>query len=270
LLSVPIVCAIDCCVRLAGVAVGGESLLLLNPAQIGQLHSRIVPAVLLTLMFALIALRLRSVTLGGAIAGSLVSIAIYLGYSAGGFAALATVFVLTAVATRIGFSRKQRFGTAEDQKGRGAMQVLANLLVAAVLAVLGGVFEMAPWLSVLMVAALAEAAADTVSSECGQAWSQRVYLIINFRRVAVGTDGGISVAGTVAGICAGAIVAAVSYRLHILAFHSSVLAGTAGILGMFADSLLGATFERRRWLGNNGVNFLSTVTAAALAALFLS
>lgn len=263
------VCAIDCCVRLMGAGIGGEQLLLLTPTQRSLLQSRIAPAVLLTLIFALIALRLRSVTLGGAIAGSVVSIAIYLGYGAGGFAALATVFVLTAIATRIGFSRKQRLGTAERRNGRGALQVLANLLVAAVVAVLGGVFGLAEWLPVLMVAALTEAAADTVSSECGQVWSQRVYLITNFHRVAVGTDGGISMAGTLAGVCAGAIVTAVSCRLHILTFHWSVLAGTAGILGMFLDSLLGATFERRRWLGNNGVNFLSTLTAAALAALFL-
>jgi uncharacterized membrane protein len=39
----------------------------------------------------------------------------------------------------------------------------------------------------------------------------------------------------------------------------------AGFLGTVIDSLLGATLERRRWLGNNGVNLLSTLAAAGLA-----
>jgi uncharacterized membrane protein len=34
---------------------------------------------------------------------------------------------------------------------------------------------------------------------------------------------------------------------------------------MFADSLLGATLERRGFLGNNVVNFASTAIAALIA-----
>jgi len=36
---------------------------------------------------------------------------------------------------------------------------------------------------------------------------------------------------------------------------------------MIFDSLLGATLERWRWLGNNAVNFASTVVAAGVAFL---
>jgi uncharacterized membrane protein len=36
---------------------------------------------------------------------------------------------------------------------------------------------------------------------------------------------------------------------------------------MIFDSLLGATLERRRVLGNNAVNFASTIVAAVLAFL---
>jgi uncharacterized membrane protein len=42
-----------------------------------------------------------------------------------------------------------------------------------------------------------------------------------------------------------------------------------GLFGLFADSLLGATVERRGWLGNDLVNFLSTCVGA-LAALSIS
>jgi uncharacterized membrane protein len=38
-----------------------------------------------------------------------------------------------------------------------------------------------------------------------------------------------------------------------------------GVFGLFFDSLLGATLERRGWLNNDAVNFLSTASAAGFA-----
>jgi uncharacterized membrane protein len=37
------------------------------------------------------------------------------------------------------------------------------------------------------------------------------------------------------------------------------------VFGLFFDSLLGATLERRGWLNNDAVNFLSTASAAGFA-----
>lgn len=233
-----------------------------------HLWIRLGAAVAVPTAFALLAVKLRAVTVGGAIAGAVTAFSIFLFTGPAGFLALATVFALTTAATRIGYSRKQSLGMAENTGGRRAGQVLANLAVAAVASV-GGISEQHSWLVACMVAALAEAAADTVSSECGQAWSDRVYLITSFRRVPVGTDGGISVAGTACGIIAAAIVAWISYVLRLVPYHWAVVAGGAGVLGTFVDSLLGAAFERRLWLGNNTVNLLSTAAAAGLAALFL-
>jgi uncharacterized membrane protein len=50
-----------------------------------------------------------------------------------------------------------------------------------------------------------------------------------------------------------------------------LVAFVAGVLGLFFDSLLGATMERRGWLGNDLVNFSSTAFAAvvSLAAIRL-
>jgi uncharacterized membrane protein len=36
-------------------------------------------------------------------------------------------------------------------------------------------------------------------------------------------------------------------------------------VGLFFDSLLGATAERRGWIGNDLVNFASTLVAALIA-----
>jgi uncharacterized membrane protein len=38
-----------------------------------------------------------------------------------------------------------------------------------------------------------------------------------------------------------------------------------GVFGLLFDSLLGATLEEHGWLNNDGVNFLSTMSAAGFA-----
>ena len=145
--------------------------------------------------------------------------------------------------------------------------MIANIGIAAAAAVVALVAQQPAGL-VASAAALAEAAADTTSSEVGQAVSDSAYLITSFLRVPVGTDGGISVAGTLAGIAAAVVVAVVCRATRVIAPHWLLPVAAAGALGMIVDSFLGATLERRRRLNNDAVNFLSTI-AAALFSLFL-
>jgi len=176
--------------------------------------------------------------------------------------------VLTWAATRLGNRRKRQLGTAEAGSGRSASQVVANVGIAAAAALAGlASGHPAAWL-VASAAALAEAAADTTSSEVGQAVSDSAYLITDFRPVPVGMNGGISVAGTLAGMAAAVAVASVCAATRMIAWHWLLPVAAAATLGMFVDSLLGATLERRRWLNNDAVNLLSTLVAA-LFILFL-
>jgi uncharacterized protein (TIGR00297 family) len=221
----------------------------------------------ITLVFAALGHLVRGVTRSGAVAGAIVCFALFAGAGPGAFAALLTVFALTWAATRFGLSRKQRLGTAERGEGRTAAQVLANIGVAATCSVFYAALD-APVLLLAMVAALAEAAADTVSSECGQALSGNARLITTFERVPAGTDGGITLAGTLSGAVAAMLVSTVAVVAGILPSRWLSIATLAGVLGMLIDSLLGALCERRGWLGNDAVNFTGTAFAAVIAAAF--
>ena len=223
-------------------------------------------ASLVTLAFALLAYRMRAVDLSGAVAGAAVSFFLYCSSGPGGFATLGALFLVTIGSTRLERTRKRRLGIAEAQQGRNAGQILANLLVAAVLSV-AALYASVPRLMLGAIAALAEAAADTASGEIGKALSDRVYLITNFRRVAVGTDGGITWIGTCSGIAAGVLVALVATWCELIPPRWTAAAAGAAALGMFLDSFLGATLQRQGWLSNSGVNFASTIAAAALAIL---
>ncbi len=174
---------------------------------------------------------------------------------------LLALFALTFGATRFGRAKKERLGVAEGRKGRRASQVAANLGAAGMLAAGGdsGSFVASAMLAAC-VAALAEATADTVSSEMGQALGGRTVLITTGRVVAAGTDGGVTVAGTACGALAAAVVVGVSPLGHD--GRTAVGVFGAACAGLVFDSVLGATVERKGWMGNDWVNFASTVFAA--------
>lgn len=149
---------------------------------------------------------------------------------------------------------------AEPRRGRRAAQIVANLGVAG----LCGAGVSVAWFAACL-AALAEATADTVSSEMGQALGGATWMITTGRRVSAGTDGGVSLMGTVLGVVAAAVVAAASALIGAISFQIALIVFIAGVAGLLFDSVLGATVERRGWMGNDWVNFASTAFAAALA-----
>jgi uncharacterized protein (TIGR00297 family) len=185
-----------------------------------------------------------------------------------GFVPLAVVFLLTVLSTRWGYARKLRLGVAERKRGRTGAQVWANLGAATLCAApLIWLPELSELLLVGAMAALAEAAADTVSSEMGQATARSAYMITDFRDVPIGTNGAISVEGTISGSVAACIVSWVSAASGLVDWHWTPVIAFAGIGGMFLDSVMGAIWENSGRLGNNAVNFVSTVFAADVALI---
>ncbi len=237
---------------------------------------QLLPAIGMCAAFAFLAWGLRAVTAGAAFTGVVLSVVLCLAAGPAALIPVVTVFLLTLFTTRIGRRKKERLGVAgsaaERRRGRGALQILANVGVAAICA--------APILfaghahHILLAgasAALAEAAGDTVSSELGQTFGGIPRLISTGRRTTPGQDGGITVAGTVFALCAMIMVCVACEWANLLLpqFYWTVLG--AAFLGTIVDSLLGATLERPGRLGNNSVNFSSTAFSAifAMGVLFL-
>lgn len=181
---------------------------------------------------------------------------------------LIATFLLTLAATHFRTGDKAAHGLAESKRGRSAAQVVANIGSAATFAALAAAAPSARLRQILIiavVAALAEATADTLASELGETFSGRVVLLTNGTIVPAGTDGGISVKGTFAGLLGAGAVVLVCTLTMPLSLHAAAAALIAAITGLFLDSLLGATLETRGYLDNNAVNFISTFAAALLA-----
>ena len=170
-----------------------------------------------------------------------------------------TVFLLAYLATRLGREGKERLGVAAIVSSEPVQSWLIGFGWFSRAAV-------APMpLFAVGLAALAEAAADTVSSEVGQVLGGRPRMLTTLRLVEPGTDGGVSLIGTLAGVAA-AVLVAIAGSLALGGGRTIFCISCAGaVFGLFFDSLLGATLERRGWLNNDAVNFLSTASAAGFA-----
>jgi len=145
---------------------------------------------------------------------------------------------------------------------RNHRQVIANGGIAALSALLGS------WLA--FAGALAAATADTWATEIGRFSPTPPRLITNGARVPAGTDGGMTLLGTVGGIAGAGLIAGLSVGLGPggSGLGLVVKVAVAGIIGMLLDSLLGATVQGKvRWVDNDVVNLAATLTGAACAGL---
>lgn len=224
---------------------------------------QLLAALVVTAIFAALAYALGMVGRSGALGGFVVGVLIYASLGPQGFAVLALFVVGGSLLTRLGYGRKRRSGMAEAAGGRrGARNVLANCTVAVACALLytltsSDVFATA------FVASLGAAFADTAESEVGQLYSRTPRLITTLEKVTPGTDGAVSLPGTLAGLTAAALTATLGLALGLVASPASMLVvALAAVLGTVADSLVGALAPR---VGNELTNVLCTLVAAVLA-----
>ncbi len=224
--------------------------------------SSLLAAIGVTAVFAALAYVLGMVSLGGSAGGFVVGTAIYASLGPQGFAILVLFVVGGSALTRFGYMTKTHAGTAQERGGRrGAKNAAANCAVAVVCALLA-TFTGLESFAAAFVASLGAAFADTTESEVGQLFGRHPRLITTLRRVAPGTDGGISLSGTLAGAAAALLTASLGYVLGIFdEILTLAVVAFAAFIGTVVDSLIGALVPR---VGNELTNVSCTLAAALL------
>jgi uncharacterized protein (TIGR00297 family) len=181
---------------------------------------------------------------------------------------MAAFFGAGTAATRAGYRAKARRGIAQERGGaRGWRSAWANGAVPAVLALAAlaapsGAREL--WV-LAYAASVATAAADTCASEIGKACAGRTVSVASGRTVPPGTEGGISLEGTLGGLAGAALVAGVGAATGLHGTAAAVVVGLAGVLGTLAESALGALAGGH--LGDDLLNVINTALGGAIAVL---
>jgi uncharacterized protein (TIGR00297 family) len=194
---------------------------------------------------SLVAYYARLLTLTGAVAATVVGATTFAAGTK--WVVLLLLFFTTSSALSLWRRRERDELTASlIEKGgrRDGTQVLANGAVFAAAAAVSTMSDHPAW-HALGIGALATAMADTWSTEVGTIIGGTPRLILGGGRVPPGTSGGITLAGTSAGII-GALLAAVGAATMNWETSLPVIVA-AGFVGSLVDSLLGATVQERRW-----------------------
>jgi uncharacterized protein (TIGR00297 family) len=205
--------------------------------------TRLLSGVLLGILVALAARRVRLLTPGGAVAAALVGGLVF----AGGGVSWA-ILLLLFFASSSALSHLSHTGSSYAAKGgtRDTAQVLANGLIPAIAAGVA-LIHSSPSVATVFAASVAAATADTWASELGRTSPSLPRDILTWRSVAPGVSGGITALGTVASVAGSFAIAVSSGVLLVLPIATVVLVGMIGLLASIVDSVLGATLQEVRF-----------------------
>ncbi len=186
----------------------------------------------------------RALTRGGTLAAAFVGAATLLGFHLAGALVLFAFYVPSVALSRLPHPHAERIRDVDKQGPRDARQVLANGGVAAAAALVAFFFPQAHAVAAAaFLGAFAAASADTWGTEIGTRYGSNARSVLGFRRATAGLSGGVTTLGTLAEFAGAAIVAATA---ALAAFAPFIAGAVGGIIGAFADSLLGASVQERR------------------------
>jgi uncharacterized protein (TIGR00297 family) len=197
-------------------------------------------------------------------------------------------FFVGSAVTKIGMAQKEAYGIAEARGGvRGPGNVWGSALAGALCALgvwaihlwlpadaslgdasLGGASLWEALLTLGFVASLSTKLSDTTATEIGKAYGQRTFLITTLQPVPRGTEGAVSLEGTLAGIAGSIALAMVAWAVGLVPLVGVLICAIAAFFATTVESLIGATVEESlTWLTHDGVNIINTSLGAIAAIL---
>lgn len=219
----------------------------------------------------------KLLTSAGLLHGWLLGIILWVSLGWQGYLVVLFYFLVGSAVTRIGMAQKEALGIAEKRSGaRGPENVwgsaLTGTLCALGILVIGALNLETKLITSLLVlgfvASFSTKLSDTCASEVGKAYGQRTFLITTLQPVPKGTEGAVSLEGTLAGIVASAVIAALAWAIGLIDLLGVVQCILAAFIATNIESLIGATLQTKvGWLTNEVVNIVNTLIGAIAAIL---
>jgi len=241
-------------------------------------------AVAFPLVVGVASFRFGAADTTGVLSGALIGLLIIIYGGISWFVLFLCFFVLGSAFTKFKYSLKRKIGIEQPHHGsRGYLNAFGNGLVPLVFGVLYGISVLAGEPEMLYAAgflgAIATATGDTLASEIGGTSKHKPLLITTFKKVATGTEGGITILGEMAAIGGATIIGIVAMVFGILeplgafgmlGIFSVAAVAVSGFIGTNADSLFGATLEKWGIFTNDSTNLVATLVGAICAVAMFS
>ncbi len=244
------------------------------------LSSLLVAVVLNTVLLAIVWFAPKKLlTPAGIVHAWILGVLVWLALDWRGYAVVTFYFLVGSAITRVGMAQKEAAGIAEKRSGaRGPENVWGSALTGALCAIGSLVVPLvvsaaaSNWIVPLCllgyVASFSTKLADTCASEIGKAYGQRTFLITTLKPVPRGTEGAVSLEGTLAGVVASIAIALVGWGVGLIPLWQVIVCGVAAFIGTNLESVIGATLQNRfTWLTNEVVNIINTLIGAIAAVL---
>ena len=135
-------------------------------------------------------------------------------------------------------------GTRDKSIARNAWQVIANIIWAFTGSVLFLITQDEIFI-LFFIAFVAAVTADTWASEIGPLLNRRCFSLATMGSVPAGTNGGISLSGTMAALAGATIISSLSWYVFFGSWRWDIIAilSASAFLACFVDSLLGTFVE---------------------------
>jgi len=212
----------------------------------------------------------KLLTLSGIINAWILGVLIWGSLGWQGYLIVGFYFLVGSGVTRIKIKQKEAEGIAEKRSGaRGAENVWGSALIAAFCALGILIFKDSYIQSLLMLGYIANFStklSDTTASEIGKAYGKSTFLITTLKPVPRGTEGAVSLEGTLAGIVGALLIGITGYLVGLIAPSGIVWSMIAAFIATNIESWIGATFQDQyEWLTNEMVNGINTTIGALIA-----
>ena len=174
--------------------------------------------------------------------------------------------------------RKIRGRTVEESDApRGAKHLIADLGVVVILAfavlIEAEYHQRYQLYFAALTAALGTSLGHSLSSDLGQIYGKKVYLLITMERVKSGTKGAVTIEGSMLGALASLLMAVLAGVLGMFPSYpikTVVLVTFAAVIANFVRSIIGGIFNQFEKSTNDFViKFINTAIGAALCFFFV-
>ena len=176
-----------------------------------------------------------------------------------------------SLVTKIGYKFKKQKGIAEKRGGRrGPENVWGSAATGLFFAIMVKLnFANLLFYKIGFAASFAAKLADTFGSEIGKRFGRNTYLITSFRKVDRGTEGGVSLEGTIASAIGAIFMSSIMFALSIITTKNQfVIVSISGFLATISESFIGAKFQEKYKLSNELVNAFQT-SISSIIAIFI-